>query len=259
MSAAFRRPTLQVALGASVIFHGLVAFAVWESQFRTIPAAEPESNRIAIKLVSSAAPQSIEEPLVVPPAAPVLPRPPIASVPRPKVKPPVESLSKKPPVLRPTATPSPALPEPPLLAERLPDTPTEENPSPNDSRVTAAAAAVEASDAVVLEQVAAAAISAQELEARPDAMPSYVAEVRRRIESKKRYPAMARRRGEEGRVVARVSISSSGALRGLDLEDKAPLSLRRATRSAIEGAAPFPVPPRGEVMVEISVLWQVRR
>ncbi len=257
MNAAFRRPTLLVSLGASVVFHGLVAFALWESQFRTEPATESVSSRIAITLVSNAATQSIDEPLVVPPVAPVLPPPPVAGVPRPKVKPPVESLSKKPPVIRPAAMASPALPEVSPPAEVLPDTLSDEISSPNAS--TSALAAVEASDAVAREQIAAGTIPAREAEARPDAMPSYVAEVRRRIESKKRYPAMARRRREEGRVLARVSISSNGALRGLDLEEKAPLSLRRATRSAIQGAAPFPVPPRGEVMVEISVVWQVRR
>lgn len=252
MSTAFRRPTLQVAVGASVVFHGLVAFALWESQLRGPPSAHSEPSRIAIKLVSTAAPQSVEGSPAIPSAAPVRP-PPVDSAPLRKVKPPTEPPTKKPSVQRATASPSLSDSAPPV--ERMPGTANHEKEAPN----AATAPEVDASVSVAGELVAAVVPVPQESAAPADAMPDYVAEVRRRIESKKRYPAMARKRREEGRVLARISISPSGTLRGVELKEEAPLSLLRATRSAIERAAPFPSPPRGELRVEIYVLWQVRR
>jgi TonB family protein len=90
-----------------------------------------------------------------------------------------------------------------------------------------------------------------------DPLPDYVADVRSRIESKKRYPAMARRRSEEGLVVARVSIGTDGRVAELEIDGAGPLSLRRATRAAVENAAPFPMPPRGAVVIEVPIRWRV--
>jgi len=92
-----------------------------------------------------------------------------------------------------------------------------------------------------------------------DLLSSYVAEVRARIEQQKRYPAMARRREEEGVVLARVAIAPNGELDALDLEGEASVFLQRATREAVERARPFPTPPRGAVTIEIPVRWEVRR
>lgn len=102
--------------------------------------------------------------------------------------------------------------------------------------------------------------SAQRREDAPriDLLPGYVAEVRARIERQKRYPTMARRRGDEGLVLVRVSIASNGDLDSVDIAGQASAFLLRATREAVERARPFPMPPRGSVTIEIPVRWRVR-
>lgn len=255
-----RHATLEIAIAASVLVHGAVALVLSDAPLALIRNGPEESSRIAISLVASppvAAAPPIAEPAKTPPPA----MPAAASAPPPpELQPaPVEPL----PVLTaraPRAAAPRFVPEPvPLPIPASPPSP-EATSTPVETETMAA---VEAPSAVASSATSppssASANAPMSPEARVDAMPSYVAEVRRRIEAKKRYPSLARRKREEGRVVARVSIDSGGELRGVELDGNAPLSLRRATRSAIHGASPFPVPPRGELLVEISVLWKVRR
>jgi protein TonB len=85
----------------------------------------------------------------------------------------------------------------------------------------------------------------------------YVALVRTRVDERKVYPAIARRRGVEGRVVARLRIDESGRLLRLETERGTSAVLGRSARSAIEAASPFPPPPDGEFELEIALQYSL--
>lgn len=86
----------------------------------------------------------------------------------------------------------------------------------------------------------------------------YVEEIRARIEARKRYPAMARKRSVEGRVVARVVIRADGRVSAVEFDGGAPALLRRATDDAIRAAAPYPAPPAGAMTIELPVDYSLR-
>lgn len=88
-------------------------------------------------------------------------------------------------------------------------------------------------------------------------MAAYVRAIRARIDERKSYPALARRRAEEGLVRARLVINESGGLEGVELSGDRSLPLRRATQEAVEAAAPFMPPPAGGVVIEVSLRWRV--
>jgi protein TonB len=90
-----------------------------------------------------------------------------------------------------------------------------------------------------------------------DALAAYVARVRQLIEERKHYPAMARRRGLEGRVTVRIAIAPDGSVEhvaavggGVDL-------FVRATLEAVERAAPLPPPPPGFGELEVAVRYEL--
>ena len=79
-----------------------------------------------------------------------------------------------------------------------------------------------------------------------------ILEIRERIESKKTYPLMARRRGWEGDVLVEIVLGGAGELEGLRLlrQSGFPL-LDRATLTAVRAAVPFPPVP-GRVKIPVS-------
>lgn len=87
------------------------------------------------------------------------------------------------------------------------------------------------------------------------AIDAYVAQVRGRIAREKRYPANARDRRIEGTVIALLAIASDGALREVRLEGDPPSLLARATRQAVEDAAPFAAPPAGLGVIRVPVRY----
>lgn len=81
---------------------------------------------------------------------------------------------------------------------------------------------------------------------------SAILEIRERIESKKTYPLLARRRGWEGEVLVEIVLGGAGELEGLRLLRYSgfPL-LDRATLTAVRAAVPFPPVP-GRVKIPVS-------
>ncbi len=76
------------------------------------------------------------------------------------------------------------------------------------------------------------------------ALRNYLALIRDRVEAAKRYPLVARMRGEEGSVRVAFSISPRGELLTLELlKSSGHRLLDQAALSAIKKAAPFPPPP----------------
>lgn len=109
-------------------------------------------------------------------------------------------------------------------------------------------------------------------ESAPDALPGhgqtaeeeenllarYVEEIRARIQRRKHYPPLARKRSVEGRVIARVAIRADGRLTAVEFDPTAPPLLRRATDDAIRSAAPYPAPPAGDITIEFPVEYSLR-
>ena len=91
-----------------------------------------------------------------------------------------------------------------------------------------------------------------------DRLASYVETVRRRIQDRRRYPPLARKRAVEGRIVARLAIRADGRIESVEFRDSAPRLLRRATDDAIRKAAPYPVPPGGALTIELPVDYSLR-
>lgn len=283
-----RSESLSLWLGVSILVHGL-AFVVWADRaFQAPSVSQPAggaATRVSLRFAKPSAkaipaptpdPVARSAPVSPPELAPrqparqaaVVPPLPRESAP---TRPPRESTAKPPR----TQTAEPAPVAPPVALPEEPAAPAVPEAAAS-AEVAASAEAAEASvpeapdvpaeDAESLPPTTSPAIglpavsAGQPMESEAvDLLPSYVAEVRARIERQKRYPAMARRRGDEGVVLARVAIGSDGGLDSIDLEGEASPFLLRATREAVERARPFPMPPRGAVTIEVPVRWQVLR
>ncbi len=92
---------------------------------------------------------------------------------------------------------------------------------------------------------------------------NYFGLVRARIEERKRYPLVARKRGVEGQVLVQFTINPDGSLKGLKILKKSPHGiLNRAALSAVEDAAPFPKPPAkeftGPIPLQITIVFHIK-
>jgi len=79
-----------------------------------------------------------------------------------------------------------------------------------------------------------------------------LAEIRRRIETHKSYPGLARRKGWEGDVVVELQLDGGGGVRDVKVVEKSGHGiLDRATLATIRKAGPYPPLP-GRVRVPVS-------
>lgn len=214
----------------SLLVHGVLALASLDWTWSPMPASDWAS-----------APSSPVEVRVVAPPQPAPPSP-EDSDPTPQRK-------------------APAPPEPKLTAEvePTPAAPPDAEPDPasSSSAETPAEAANEAETAEV------AALDSTDVSAPPPApsgpspeeLDAYIAQVRRRIEERKSYPALARRRGLESQVTVRISIGADGELVRIETLGASLALFERATVEAIEDAAPFPPPPPGFGELEIPLRY----
>jgi TonB family protein len=77
-----------------------------------------------------------------------------------------------------------------------------------------------------------------------DALPKFLSAVRKRIESKKRYPMTAQNAGIEGRSGIRMTILKDGKLENAEImESSGHAILDRAALQSVHNAAPFPPIP----------------
>lgn len=243
--------SLAVWLGASLLFHAVLAVAIWNSSVTSSWSARAEPERIAVRLVAPR-PSKAEPPAVSAASPPAL-APPERSVP-------VVEQRQSSPKPRPTSAQSSSRPIAPPIAPPVESTEVAvASPRPE---AQAAESPIERPRAVTADPAPSAEpvrLEAEAFEQDVDPLPRYVALVRARVDAQKRYPAMARQRSEEGLVLARLSIGPDGRLEGLEVDRGGPLLLRRATRAAVEAAAPFAMPPGGSVLIEIPVRWRVQR
>lgn len=111
-------------------------------------------------------------------------------------------------------------------------------------------------------------------QARPDApeaavMPAsdriateYITRMREMIDAHKQYPPLSLRRHEEGTIVLRVKIASSGAVSRIIPITQTPARLAAAATAAVRSAAPFPsLPPelgKSEASFDIPVNFRIQ-
>jgi len=90
----------------------------------------------------------------------------------------------------------------------------------------------------------------------------YFSLVRKRIESRKRYPHEARMRRAQGRVVVRFVIEADGRVSDASLAERSQHAiLNHAALDAIRASSPFPAPPKGlfhgPVKLEIGIVFKL--
>lgn len=234
----------QIGIGLSFALHLVAAILLSGPRWAT-PIVRPPAQAASVR-VRLASPPRAEAAEAKPPA--VAAPPPVRERKRPER--PVKNLEQA--KLRPE-------PEPEPIVEKKAD------PVEAATQTLLAAAQARESDEVPTDAGVPGPAPAADL---PNALPSeaddpsrlarYVEAVRARIEARKRYPAMARKRSVEGRVVARVEIRADGRVSAIEFDGGAPALLRRATDEAIRSAAPYPAPPAGAMTIELPVDYSLR-
>ncbi len=91
---------------------------------------------------------------------------------------------------------------------------------------------------------------------------SYLDMVRFRIESRKRYPELAKARSIEGRVTIRFVLATDGSVRDLAVaKASSSKTLDLAALRAVRSAAPFPRPPgnlfEGDLPLELTIVFEL--
>lgn len=235
-----RDRSLAIAIAVSAGLHALVAVGAHDRAIahEWRPGAKRET--VAVRVVAFTPPAAQAPPATTPPE----PR---------RVEPP--------PRAKPTPAPVPRTEKPPEPAPRAEAARSQPEPTPSvESRESSAAAAA----AATLDARPPAEPGPGTPPARPTTEPTedlvarYVDAVRERILTRRRYPALARKRAIEGLVVARLAIRADGRLDDLALSDGVSSLLRRASDQAIRSAAPYPPPPHGAIAIEIPLEYSLR-
>ncbi len=247
---------LQISVGLSLAIHLIGSVGLSDERW-TPTELRPPAEAIPVR-VRLAGPTTASAPIGAPPpsvsAAPPRPEPEVSPPKKVRAEPPP---NPSPPAIRETAAPVP-VPEPkPEHALEAP--PPEPGPT--------ALAALDLDSASSAERIDGGTPGA----AAPDRLPGpgaadedeadrlarYVEAIRSRVQSRKRYPPLARKRAVEGRVLARVAIRADGGLTAVELAGEASPLLRRATEEAIRSAAPYPAPPAGAITIELPVEYSL--
>lgn len=96
-----------------------------------------------------------------------------------------------------------------------------------------------------------------------EVMAGYARQVLEQLDRHKRYPALSRRRGEEGTITLRLTLAADGRLVAVAAAlDDAPARLVEASLAAVREAAPFPPLPGGlqvaEAVFTLPVSYRLR-
>lgn len=245
----------QIGIGLSLALH-LAAAIMLSGPRQATPIVRPPAQAASVRVRLASPPRAAAE-AAKPPAVAAPPPPP----PHPRERERPERVVQK---LEPAQPETAPPPEPRIEQRAEPEVDAPEPVDPAAQTRLAAAQARESDEAPTEIGVPSPALAADLPDARPsDAddpsrLARYVDEVRARIEARKRYPAMARKRSVEGRVVARVEIRADGRVAAIEFDGGAPPLLRRATDEAIRSAAPYPAPPAGAMTIELPVDYALR-
>lgn len=89
---------------------------------------------------------------------------------------------------------------------------------------------------------------------------AYLADLRARIERQRRYPADARRRGDEGVATAAIVIAPDGSLASVSItRTSGSYALDRMAKRMVSRAAPFPPPPRAPYRLNLPIVFSLAR
>ena len=240
MRAARKRCTT-LAWGVSLAVHGLLLAALLWWVDAVLVAPKPQETPVPLQLSMVAAPvpkpmEQLAEPVIDPPPQvepePVVEPPPVTPEPVPEPAPVVKPKSPVP------------KPEPQVKTENKPKPKPESRPESKPASVQPAPSVVEAQAENQIQPVAAPVLAAavpENAAALADAEADYKARVRQAVDAHKQYPKMARRMGEQGKVVVEFSVDASGVVSSVQIKHSSGSErLDEAALQAVRDAAPFP-------------------
>ncbi len=246
----------RLAWAVSLALHAVaIGSAIWWLE-RVLPQPKAQETPVPLELSMLAAPSA---PASASPSAPAqaeaveqqdAPVEPVFA----------EVADEPPPQPVPLPTPEPLLPEPkpepkPTLPKPRPPQKNVTKPKPQPKPVQ-----VESQTVVDMPQPAVAESAPAQVAAPMPLAPvatlvpardtqdedRYKALVRSKVDAHKHYPRLARRMGEEGRVVVEFSVDASGAVSGVQIRQSSGSErLDEAALQAVRDAAPFPPFPDG--------------
>ena len=160
----------------------------------------------------------------------------------------IEAVSEPPPP-EPKPEPKPEPPKPKPVQKEAAKPKPQSTPQPRPVQVESQAV-VDQPQPMVAETVPAQVVAPVALAPAParDGQDEdrYKALVRSKVDAHKHYPRLARRMGEEGRVVVEFSVDASGAVSGVQIRQSSGSErLDEAALQAVRDAAPFPPFPEG--------------
>ena len=245
------RPHWGRSFAVSLVLHAALAAALLAGALWVAPATPPEPAPIRVQLLRLAEPAAAA-PAVALPAAP--PAAPVIVVPKPVVAKPKPVVAKPKPVpVRPTR-PAP----PPVAAEPLArSAPVEPAPTVDVAAAAPGAGAAATASPSAAGSPAGFASGRAAIGAGGD-LDAYIAQVRELIRKHKRYPALARRRGIEGRLVLSLAIAADGGVAVTRTSGAASSLLEEGARAAVAAASPLPPPPAGALRLEVPVRFDLR-
>jgi protein TonB len=197
-----------LALSLSLMLH-VALVTEWPDKMIARAAAEQdEKPPLLVKLTfQKPIPEIIPE--VIQPPEPVVKQ---VVKPKPKPKPKIKQKKR---LSKPKLKPKPK----PVIAETKPDTPPEEKPVASQTQPPP-----------------------PQIQPKVDLREKYLAKLLAKIEAKKFYPTIARRRNLEGKVEVSFNLSCDGKVSKLTITGSHSL-LRKAAGKAIDAAQPLPQPP----------------
>jgi protein TonB len=90
-----------------------------------------------------------------------------------------------------------------------------------------------------------------------DEIAAYLARIHALLSRHQRYPAMARRRALEGSVLLQLRIGADGRIESARAERGAPKLFARSALDAVDRAGRLPAPPRGALLIELPLRFQL--
>jgi periplasmic protein TonB len=199
---------------------------------------------------TAAPPPAAEEPAAAAEAAPAPPPKPAPAEPQVVVHRPA-TVHRPLPVHRPTVAQKPAHP----VAEAAPPP----GASPGNAPAAAETVASTTNSAAVAEPLQVAAAPPP---AKADVLAHYSRILLDRLERHKTYPVLAQRRGEEGTVTVRLTVSEDGRLLDVEPVGESPGRLVEASLAAVQAAAPFPpLPPElgsRQAVFNLPIIYRLR-
>jgi len=234
-----RSPTdhsLAIAYGVAILLHAVLVLALQGIQPDPLLVENVSSAPVTIRI--AAIPEAVPAPM----SRPTRPQPDDTPVPRPIAK-----LTERPSSIPAAATP----PSEPSPDESLTDAePVGPVAPPGSPAVGAELPKSEIESPTPSTDVPPSTTD--------DMLAKYIADVRRRVLARKRYPALARRRAIEGTVIATFTIDANGDVEAASTQPGAPRLLLRPTLDAIHSASPFPRPPIGSIQLEIPLTYALK-